>query len=90
MSFATLPPHLWKHQHAAGWTRSDRTYVNFTPQRFDVRRIIVSITLDDMSRPAALAGKLYSNKGIWTACQHANAQFKSMVKFTGEASQMLT
>jgi hypothetical protein len=41
------------------------TYVSFTPQRFVVRRMMASITSEDMSWPAELAGKLYSRIGIF-------------------------
>lgn len=36
----------------------EETHVSFTPHRFGARRMIASMTAEDMSCPAALAGKL--------------------------------
>ncbi|KAM3086987.1 hypothetical protein ACMFMF_000919 [Clarireedia jacksonii] len=64
INFPILPPHLHELVRALLGFYHHPTYVSFTPQRFGALLITASITEEDMSWPAALAGKLYSNSGI--------------------------
>jgi len=61
-----LPPHLGEMTLAYGENSfGQMPYVSFTPQRFGAFRMIASMTPEDISCPAALIGKLYSNRGIY-------------------------
>lgn len=59
-SLAMLPPQLrkWSIYVQALCIKKKWTYVNFTPHRFEVRKMTASIMADDMSKPAEFAGKL--------------------------------
>lgn len=66
MSLLMLPPHLnfimSASKQRARVTFS--THVSFTPHKFGALLMIASMTADDMSWPAAFAGKLYNSNGI--------------------------
>ena len=57
ISLPTLPGHLHSISNVVR-SLFRYTYVSLTPQRFFVRHMIASITSEDMSWPAELAGKL--------------------------------
>jgi hypothetical protein len=67
-----LPPQLQGHRTYVSDNAFDygivsvvrMTHVSFTPHRFGALRMINSMTSEDISWPAAFAGKLYRNSGI--------------------------